>query len=320
MPLEPRVRAIVSLANRLSGSGGEVYFPLERRADGRLGKLLVRVAIRPGRKVASISHRMIPVAEGSILVRIYRPHDGVLPLHVFMHGGGWCVGSLDDRDPRCQDIAMDAGCVVVSVDYRLAPENQYPTAPEDCYAAVSWLVAHAEEMGIDPAVVSVGGESAGGNLAAVVCLMARDRSGPSIVYQLLDVPATDLTMSQPSVDELATGYLLTRQSMEAYVTAYIRDPTRVTEPYASPLHAPDLSGLPPAWIMTAEFDPLRSDGEAYAARLREAGVDTHYTELKGHIHPSVGFTRLLASARAYHRASVTALRTAHREAQRSISR
>jgi acetyl esterase len=157
----------------------------------------------------------------------------------------------------------------------------------------------------------VGGESAGATLAAVSCLMARDRRGPQLAFQLLEVPATDLTMSQPSVRELATGYLLTFDMMQECVRCYIEDSERVTEPYASPLHAPDLSGLPPAFIMTCEFDPLRGDGEAYATRLQEAGVPVQYQQLNGHVHPSFAFNRLSASSRQYLREAETALRAAH---------
>jgi acetyl esterase len=314
VPLDPRIKALVVLGNRVTNPGADQLMPLQRQADSRVGRLFARVVMRPGREVASITHRMIPVEGGHILVRLYRPHQGDLPLHVFFHGGGWCTGTLDQRDVRCQDLAMDAGCVVASVDYRLAPENQYPTAPEDCYAAVQWLVDRASDLGVNPAAVSVGGESAGGNLAAVVCLMAKDRSGPQLAFQMLEVPATDLTLSQPSVHELATGYMLTLQGMQTYVRCYIEDSSRVTEPYASPLHAPDLSGLPPAWVMTCEFDPLRSDGEAYAKRLVEAGVPTEYRQLDGHIHPSFAFTRLTATARPYQRDAAAALRAAHRAA------
>jgi acetyl esterase len=284
---------------------------VQRAAAARLSSFLGRLAFRPGRQVASVTDHMIPVEGGNIMVRLYRPYEGRLPLHVFFHGGGWCTGTVAERDNRCQDIAVDANCVVASVDYRLAPENQYPTAPEDCYAALVWLVERAEELRLNPDIVSVGGESAGGNLAAVVCLMARDRSGPALAFQLLDIPATDLTMSQPSVHELGTGYLLTLEAMRTYVGNYIADPARITEPYASPLHAQDLSGLPPAFIMTAEYDPLRDDGRAYAARLEEAGVPVELRQLAGHVHGSFAFTRLLDSARRCHDDSVRALSAAY---------
>jgi acetyl esterase len=230
-------------------------------------------------------------------------------LYVFIHGG-WCAGTLDERDARCRAIAAGARCVVASVDYRLAPENQYPTAPEDCYAALTWLVEHAADLDLDPDRVAIGGESAGGNLAAVVCLMARDRQGPSICHQWLDVPATDITCSQSGFHEVTNGYLLDRSTIEDYIHHYLPDPAMVTEPYCSPLLADDLSGLPPAWIMTAEYDKLRGDGEAYAEALRAAGGEAHHVRLFGHIHGSFAFTRMLPSAREYQIDAIEALAAA----------
>jgi acetyl esterase len=241
-------------------------------------------------------------------VRLYVPHvAGPAPLYVFLHGGGWCIGGLDERDPRCRAISAGANCVVASVDYRLAPENAYPTPPEDCYAALTWLAAHADELGIDPTRIAIGGESAGANLAAVVCLMARDRSGPAIRHQWLDVPPVDLTMSQPSVRSVPDGHLLDMDIILEFRQAYLDDLDHMTEPYASPLLADDLSGLPPAWIMSCEYDKLRDDGTAYASALKEAGVPVESQILAGHVHPSFAFTRLIPSAKAYEREAIAAL-------------
>jgi acetyl esterase len=220
------------------------------------------------------------------------------------------VGTLDERDPRCRSITAGAGCAVASVDYRMAPENQYPTAPEDCYAALCWLVEHAAELGIDPDRVAVGGESAGANLAAVVCLMARDRGGPRIVHQWLDVPATDATLSQSGHREVPDGYLLDAGAIDDYLAHYLSDPAQAREPYCSPLLAEDLSGLPPAWIMTAEHDKLRGDGVAYADALLAAGVPVQHVRLDDHIHASFAFTRLLPSSLAYEQQAIAALRAA----------
>lgn len=317
MPLHPRLRPIVAMANRRDDEG--VLMPTRRLAGTLEARRMGRVAMLRGPDV-EISERLVPVAGGSIRVRLYRPRAGSVAgdrrpaLHVFIHGGGWCVGDLDQRDPRCRTIAGEAGCVVASVDYRLAPENAFPTAPEDCYAALVALVEDAEELGIDPEVVSVSGESAGANLAAVVCLMARDRNGPRICFQWLDVPATDLTMSQPSVERLGHGYVLTRAAMDAYVADYLAgaDPTH---PLASPLHVEDLSGLPPALVMTCELDPLRDDGIAYAAALREAGVEVEHRDLDGLFHAAFAFTRILPEARAYEVEATGLLRRAHRDAR-----
>ncbi len=318
MPLEPRIKTLLAMDNRLRGGKAAPLMPLQRRDEHRLG-LFLRLVVRKGQPVDSITHHLVPVEGGQILVRLYRPRPGNLPLHVFFHGGGFCTGTLNQRDDRCQDLAVHAGCVVASVDYRLAPENQYPTAPEDCYAALCWLVDHAPDLGLNPAAVSVGGESAGGNLAAVVSLMARDRNGPRLALQMLEIPATDLTMSQPSIRTFGQGYALTFDAMQDYMQAYLETPERATEPYASPLLAPDLTGLPPAWVMTCEFDPLRDEGEAYATRLEEAGVPVQFQQLAGHIHGSFAFNRLTASAADYLGEAASALRAAHKTALETVT-
>jgi acetyl esterase len=318
MPLEPRLTPFVWLANH-APENPDALMQQRRAAGAAIDRLFSRLVLRPGAAVAATTERLVPVEGGLIRVRIYRPQGvGPFPLHVFLHGGGWCGGTLDQRDNRCMDLAADAGCVVASVEYRLAPENRFPTATEDSYQALCFLVERADELRVDPRRVSIGGESAGGNLAAVICLMARDRGGPRLLFQLLDVPATDLTMSQPSVAELGTGYLLTRTDMERYIDAYLPDAALVTDPLASPLHAPDLSGLPPAMVTTCEFDPLRDEGAAYAARLQEAGVPAQHVRLAGHVHPSFAFTRLLASAREHHGRCVAALRGAYRDAVTTV--
>ncbi len=289
-----------------------------RRARGaRLSHSGAALVIRGEPEPASTSHVLVPVDGGRILVRLYVPHGiGSFPLLVFLHGGGWCTGTLDERDQRCRAISAGARCVVASVDYRLAPENQYPTAPEDCYCALEWLVANASEVDrnvdftIDPDRVAIGGESAGANLAAVVCLMARDRQGPQICHQWLDVPATDMTLSQSGYREVPDGYLLDRAVIDDYIDHYVSDPAQVTEPYCSPLLADDLSGLPPAWIMTAELDKLRGDGEAYAAALVAAGGRAQHVRLEANIHASFALTRLLPSSRRYQADAIAALEAA----------
>jgi acetyl esterase len=254
---------------------------------------------------------MVPVQGGEIRVQIMAPAgSGPHPLHVFLHGGGWCVGTIHERAPRCRAISAGAQCVVASVDYRMAPENKYPVAPEDCYAALCWLVDHADELNVDPARVSVGGESAGGNLAAAICLMSRDRNGPAICHQWLDVPAVDATLSQSGHREVPDGYLLDAASIDDYLVQYLSDPAQAKEPYCSPLLADDLSGLPPAWIGTCEFDKLRGDGEAYAAALNAAGVPATHIRIAGHVHPTFALTRVTQSARDYERDAIAALRSA----------
>jgi acetyl esterase len=313
--MERRVKWIVRIINASNRRSDDLSMVAKRIVAAQATRPLWWVAMPPGPKSVASADRLIPVRGGQIVVRLYRPSQSgdatqrrPLPLHLFFHGGGWCSGSIDERDPRCCAIAAGAPCVVASVGYRLAPEHRYPTAPEDCYAALCWLVDNASELQIDPERLSVGGESAGANLAAVVCLMARDRSGPAVRYQWLDVPATDLTLSQPSMRSTPPGYLLDYDSMLASRDRYLPDPERqAVEAYASPLHADDLSGLPPAMILTCACDPLRDEGRAYAARLVAAGVEVRHVHLEGHVHQSFAFTRLVPSARCYERQAVNAL-------------
>jgi acetyl esterase len=308
MPLEPRVAKIVKLMNALDRRPAQATMADRRAASAAIARRGGFLVMPKGPEPAEQRDLLVPVDGGQIVVRLYLPHGRrPAPIHVFLHGGGWCIGTLDERDARCRMISAGANCAVASVDYRLAPENAYPTAPEDCYAALVWLVDHAGDLGIDANRVGISGESAGANLAAVVCLMARDRSGPAIRHQWLDVPAVDLTMSQPSVRSVPDGHLLDMSAILEFREAYLGDLDRMTEPYASPLLAADLTGLPPAWIMSCEFDKLRDDGIAYAAALKEAGVPVRSEVLAGHVHPSFAFTRLVPSAKAYERRAIAAL-------------
>jgi acetyl esterase len=312
VPLDPRVRLLVRAISRLDGEGDRtVPMAVRRFQSARLATSGARIVMPSGPAPAETFDRQVPVDGGSIRVQFHRPSGaGPHPLYVFLHGGGWCVGTLAERAPRCRAVSAGARCVVASVDYRMAPENQYPTPAEDCYAAVAWMADHAGNLGIDAGRIAVGGESAGGNLAAAVCLMARDRGGPAICHQWLDVPALDATLSTPGHREVPDGYLLDAASIDEYTDLYVPDHDRRREPYCSPLLATDHSGLPPAWIMTCEFDKLRGDGEGYAAALREAGVPVTHTRLAGHVHPSVAFTRIVASAAAYERDAIAALAAA----------
>jgi acetyl esterase/lipase len=251
-------------------------------------------------------------AEGRLPVRVYRPHragTGPLPLVVNFHGGGWTVGSLDAGDWLCSNVSVALPAVVVSVDYRLAPEHRWPAAAEDCYAALVDLVGRAGALGADPARVAVMGDSAGGNLAAVVSLMSRDRSGPAISFQGLLYPATDLTLGSPSLEQNADAPILTRADVVAFRDHYLggQDPR---QPYASPLHAADHSGLPPALVQVAEHDPIRDDGVRYADALRAAGVPVRMTEYVGMPHGYLSFPRLCRSAPQALADLVTEMRTA----------
>ena len=250
-----------------------------------------------GPSAAVVDHRGA-VSGGEITVRAYSPDGpGPHPALVYYHGGGWVIGDLYTHDGLCRSITNAARCAVLSVDYRLAPESKYPVAVEDSYAALLWIVANAERLGIDRRRMAVGGDSAGGNLATVMALMARDRTGPRLALQVLIYPVTDHDLDTRSYRENATGYILTREGMRWFWNHYLASEAQGREPYASPLRAASLAGLPPALVITAEYDPLCDEGEAYAARLRDAGVPGTLTRYPGMFHGFVRLTNVLDKAR-----------------------
>lgn len=239
-------------------------------------------------RVAEVTDTFASGAAGRLPVRVYRPPRTTRrrPLLVYFHGGGWALGSLAVVDRPLRRLANATGAVIASVAYRLAPETRFPGPAEDCYAAVTDLAARAHEWGADPRQLAVSGDSSGGNLAAAVCLMSRDRGGPRIASQLLIYPvmAPAVNATFASYRENAEGFLLTLDSMLYYWDLYLSDAHDASSPYAAPLHAESVSGLPPALVITAEYDPLRDEGEAYARRLHEAGVDVTAVRYAGFIH------------------------------------
>jgi acetyl esterase len=251
----------------------------------------------------------------SIRARVYRPNQAAgLPIHIFLHGGGFWLGSIDERvnDAMCRQRSREAGCLVIAVEYRLAPEHRFPAPVEDCYAALAWAVEHADDLGGDPDNISIGGVSAGANLAAAVALAARDRQGPRLRAQVLEVPPLDLTLDTMRACEVGDEYGISVDEMDLARGLYLRSPEDARDPLASPLLAPDLTGLPPAWIMTAEFDPLRLDGQRYAARLRDAGVQTSHRTYPGAVHGSLALTGNWSPARTWQHDVVEVLREAHK--------
>ncbi len=237
--------------------------------------------------VAEVRDILVPGPTGALPVRLYHPAPGKpLPLVVYFHGGGWVIGDIEIVDKPCRALANASQCVVASVNYRVSPETKFPGPADDCYAVTRWLAEHPQDVGADGRFVAVAGDSAGGNLAAVVALMARDRGAPAISYQVLIYPVTTTAAGNTfaSYRDNAEGYLLTKAGMEWFWDHYLASPEDGKNPYASPLQASDLRGLPPAIVITAEFDPLRDEGQAYAKRLADAGVNVKTSHYEGLIH------------------------------------
>ena len=270
------------------------------RTPQQVRDLTAALVVPSAVEVAAVEDRALPPAAGSdvpIPVRIYRSRrDGSpAPVLVWFHGGGWVIGDLDTADGTCRALCREADATVVSVDYRLAPEHPFPAAVDDCWAATRWVAAHAADLGGDPACLAVGGDSAGGNLAAVVAQVARAAGGPSICFQALVYPVTDATCDRPSMRDNAEGYLLTTAGMEWFYGHYLGAHDR-RDPRVSPLLADDLSGLPPAYVITAEYDPLRDQGRAYAEALAAAGVPVTLDEVTGTIHGFFALDQMLDAA------------------------
>jgi acetyl esterase len=295
MPLDEDMEQLLSLMVP-PGAPALTAFTVEQ-ARANMGALMV--AQGEPEPVGRVENRTLPGPGGDVPIRVYTPAGaGPHPALVYFHGGGWVLCNLDTHDGTCRSLCNQAGCVVVSVDYRLAPENKFPAGLEDCYTATLWVAAHAAELGVDAKRIAIGGDSAGGNLTASVALVARDRGGPRLVHQLLVYPVTDARFDTPSYEENAEGYFLTRDAMKWFWNHYLRSEADAGDPYAAPLRAEDLVGLPPATVLTAEFDPLRDEGEAYGRKLREAGVPTRIERFDGLIHGFFGMGALLVKARA----------------------
>jgi acetyl esterase len=294
MPLDPQARMLIE---QMAGMGLRP-FDEQSVAEARESIMALAAVAGPVEPVALVADRRLPGPAGEIPVRIYTPAGrGPFPVLVYLHGGGWVIGNLDTHDGLCRLLANGAVCIVVSVDYRLAPEHPFPAAAEDAYAATRWIAEHAATIGGDARRIAVGGDSAGGNLSAVVCLMARDRGGPRLVHQLLVYPVTDVPGVTASYRENGEGYFLTGAMMRWFWRHYTGADAPRDDPYLCPLRAADLRGLPRALVITAEFDPLRDEGEAYAARLRAAGVPVALSRYPGMIHGFFGMTGLLDRAR-----------------------
>ena len=292
MPLDPEAKASLEKQAALGLPAQHEVSPEEARA---MSESQPRI---PGPEVASVSDVAAPGPHGDVPVRVYVPvtdDAATLPVCVWFHGGGWVVGSIATNDPTCRALADASGAIFVSVDYRLAPEHRFPIPLDDCYAATEWAAANAASFGGDPSRLAVAGSSAGGNLAAAVALRARDEDGPRLAHQSLICPVVDADLQRPSYLENGDGYGLNYDTMVYFFQCYVRDQADASNPYVVPMAADDLSGLPSAFVLTCEYDPLRDEGEAYAERLREAGVPTKLSRYDGQVHAlfnaGVPFTR-----------------------------
>ena len=309
MPLHPSAEVMVQLLH----DSGLSFVPSETTPQERRAAMIAATTnpAFPKHPLHHVSDRVIPGPAGDIPVRVFRPSDATgLPLLLWFHGGGWVTGNLDTHDQVCRKLSDEAGVVVVSVDYRLAPEAKFPAAADDCLAAYEWALAHADEVGADSARIAIGGDSAGGNLAAVVALDARERGLPQPRLQLLVYPVADYELDSAAMIENAKGYFLEAETMVWFYELYARTPADFAHPRFSPVRAADHSGLCRAVVITAEYDPLRDQGEVYAARLRSAGVATEHVRAEGLIHGFFGMHDFMPPGREAWEVAVAALREA----------
>ena len=309
MPIDPVAATVIEMLDQV--------FPKVDQVDDAVAareQMKAMPAVPDVEEVGRVDDRMIPGPEGDLPVRVFVPREappGPLPGIVHFHGGGWVLCDLDSHDGACRRLANANSAVVVSVDYRLAPEHRFPAAAEDAFAATAWVAEHADELGIDPTRLAVAGDSAGGNLAACVAIMARDRGGPALAFQLLIYPVIDSTATaneHASKTENATGYFLTTAQMDWYRSQYLPDGHDGSDPYVSPHMAESLAGLPAACVITMEMDPLRDEGELYARLLEEAGVPVVLHRAEGLFHGSFNMDAYLTGAKQAQDVAFAALR------------
>ena len=280
MPVDPQIQELLD-----KGTGVPATHTLPVEVARAQYEARISLMAAPA-DIAGVRERTIDGPGGPLRIRIYMPHGkGPFPLLVFFHGSGFVLCSLDTHDGMCRNLCAGAVCIVASVDYRLAPEHKFPAGIDDCLHATRWVAMHAAALGASAARVAVAGDSAGANMAAVTALRARDEGGPALCGQLLLYPVTDYhTPGTPSYEENAEGFGLSRDTMKWFWAHYLNNPSEGVHPHASPLRALDLSGTPPALVITAEYDPLRDEGEFYAEKLRTAGVATGLTRYDGVNH------------------------------------
>jgi acetyl esterase len=303
MPLDPQAKLLIDL---IEGSGG---FALTPDSDPQQLRALYASLTPPVQiEVARVEDTTFPGPESDVPIRIYRPEgDAAKPAIVYYHGGGWVIGGLNTHDGGCRAFANALDAVVVSVDYRMAPEHPFPAPVDDAFAALVWVHEHAAALGVDPARIAVAGDSAGGNLTAVVAHLARDAGGPALCFQLLIYPVTDHEFDSPSMNDNAEGYFLTRDAMRWFYSHYLNDPAEGADPKVSPVRADDLSNLPPAYVITAEYDPLRDQGMAYAAAMGAAGTPVEARTYDGMFHGFLSMVDMIDAGKVAFDDSVAAL-------------
>ena len=309
MPLDPQVAALLA---RVRQAGYPDYWQLSPAQARVAHERAARVLDAPPAPVHRVAARIAGAPAAAVPVRVYVPRATAapLPVLVWLHGGGHVVGGLDSYDALCRELALSGDCIVVAVAYRLAPEHRFPAGVTDCFAALQWTARHAAAFGGDPSRIAIGGDSAGGNLAAVCALLARDAGAPALRFQLLAYPRTAPTEDAPSHTAFADDYLLTRATILWFHAHYrAHDEDRRDWRYAPLLH-PDLARLPPALVMVGEFDPLRDEGLAYATRLREASVSVRVADVPGMVHGFLSLRGTVDAARAALTAAADVLRTA----------
>src|SRR2546427_10886972 len=294
MALDPQAQEVINLVIK---SGRPAYHTLSPKDARQLFREPRPASTPTPPEIGAVRNLMADGPGGPIRLRVYRP-TGVaaatpLPALVYFHGGGWVIGDLDTHDVQCRQLTAEAGIAVIAVDYRLAPEHKFPAAVDAAWAATRWVAAHGSELGVDAQRLSVAGDSAGGNLAATVALLAREAGAPAIALQVLVYPVTDVGAESQSYRDFAEGYLLTRESMRWFTNHYLKSARDAEDWRASPLRAQSLARLPPALVVTAGFDPLLDEGAAYAARLTDAGVLVDYVCYGGMIHGFMPMGRLI---------------------------
>lgn len=308
MSIDPQAQRLLDLAAQGRRPQYETLTPVEARAQYDAASAGVQGDPPVPFETREIE---IPGPGGALPARVYRAtDDAALPLLVFFHGGGYVFGSLNSHDAACRHLCVEAECIVVSIDYRLAPEHRFPAAVDDAWAATRWISDHAAALGGDPTRLAVGGDSAGGNLAAVVCQLAKAEGAPGIVFQLLIYPGTDLSLSLPSHKKFGEGYLLTSNLIDWFMDHYFAPGSDRTDPRASPLFAEDCAGLPPALILSAGYDPLQDEDRAYVEKLGAAGVPVLYSHYEGMLHGFITMPGFLDKAREALNECAGALRTA----------